>query len=344
MPKFLIIKPDPLSGKRSGRGTRGRNLELFLREYFGSNSVRTIDVKSLSGSNSYNVDHLFVGIPSEVSHKELKRVSFREIHLFDYGDHEKVIWENTDKELLSSMAKSYLKTWTQKNWGDEFNWGALPIRRHKRLSYCIKWHNFFTRTHRSEMERAVDTTFIGNPAVSWNDNPISKNINIRIQWLEEISSCNRFSFSGGFFRRGSETEAYRENASETLKAYFLQKGRVNFLSYFNLMINAKTALAPPGNALWSYRHYEAIYAGSIPVSADFQEADMLVPLPVQGMVHVGSGESVLRHIELALKTRRDHPELPSSNMESLERYLSNGLYDRRKTLLLKRFMGQIEKD
>ena len=58
---------------------------------------------------------------------------------------EKVIWENTDKELLCSITKSYLKTWTQNNWGDEFNWGTLPIRRHKRLSFCVKWNKFFIK-------------------------------------------------------------------------------------------------------------------------------------------------------------------------------------------------------
>ena len=142
MPKFLIIEPEPLSGHRSGRGARGRNLELFLKEYYGSSSVSTIGVEELSGSNSYKTDHLFIGIPSLISRKDLERTSFKKVHLFDYGDHEKIIWGNTDKELLSSMTKSYLKPWTQNNWGDEFDWGTLPIRRHKSLSFCFRVNKF----------------------------------------------------------------------------------------------------------------------------------------------------------------------------------------------------------
>jgi len=71
---------------------------------------------------------------------------------------------------------------------------------------------------------------------------------------------------------------------------------------------------------------------------------MLVPLPKNGMVHVGSGESVLPSLEQAIKIRKDNPKLPAQNFEYLEQYMSNGLYDCRKRLLLERFMKQIEKD
>ena len=344
MPSFLIIEAGALSGHRSGRGARGRNLELFLKEYYGSSSVSTIGIEKLSGLRSYKIDHLFVGIPSNISRNDLKRISFKKIHLFDYGDHEKVIWGNTDKELLGSMTKSYLKPWTQKNWGDEFNWGTLPIRRHKWLSFCVKLNNFIKGSPGNNQERPFDTTFLGNPVVSQQENGGTKNINTRIQWLEEISTDNQFSFSGGFFMRGANAERMKEQANKNLKRLFLKKGRAHFISYFNLMLKAKSALAPPGNALWSYRHYEAIYAGSIPVSGDFREADMLVPLPMEGMVHVGKGESVIPHIQRSLKMKKDNPRLPTKNLESVERYMTNGLYDRKKSALIERFMSQIERD
>ena len=344
MPSFLIIEARSLSGHRSGRGARGRNLELFLKEYYGSSSVSTIGIEKLSGSSSYKADHLFIGIPSLISRKDLERISFKKIHLFDYGDHEKVIWGNTDKELLGSMTKSYLKPWTQNNWGDEFNWGTLPIRRHKWLSFCVKWNKFLKKSPLNNRERPFDTTFLGNPVVDWKENYGTKNRNTRIQWLEEISSDNQFSFSGGFFMRGTDAQRMKENASKTLEQLFLKKGRINFISYFNLMTNAKTALTPPGNALWSYRHYEAIYAGGIPVSSDFREAKMLVPLPINGMIHVGKGESVIPHIDAALRMLKDNPELPAKNLAFVERYMTNGLYDRKKSDLIERFMNQIERD
>ena len=344
MPKFLIIEPDQSKEQKSGRGARGRNLELFLQEYYRKSAASTISLKELSGSNSYKVDHLFIGIPSQISRKELNRVSCRKVHLFDYGDHEKVIWKNTDKELLSSVARSYLKTWTQKNWGNEFNWGTLPIRRHKRLYYCARWSNFLTKDSFNKMERNFDTTFLGNPMVGWTEDYGDERRITRIKWLEEISSEKRFSFSGGFFKREINSELINKSSNELFKQLFLKKGRINFISYYNLMQNAQTALTPPGNALWSYRHYEAIYAGALPISADFRAAKMLTPLPKDGMIHVGKGESVLPHLEEALRVRRDNPELPNQNLQSIEKYMSYGLYDRKKTLLLERFMKQIEKD
>ena len=342
MPSFLIIEPEPLNEQKAGRGARGKNLEIFLGKYFGNRSVSIINHKDLTAGNSFVVDHLFIGIPSAISKKELGKISFNRLHLFDYGDHEKVNWGHSDEDLLRPLAHSYLKSWTQEDWGDEFNWGTLPIRRSKSLCLCVKANNLLNRILDPARSRPVDTTFLGNPVVGWKEVYGDQPKYTRVHWLDEISSSSQFTFSGGFFMRGRDAETFRFNASEKLKPLFLQKGRMNFLSYFNLMLNSKTALAPPGNALWSYRHYESIYAGTIPISADFRRADMLVPLPKDGMMHVGKGESVLPHVDQALKARKDDPRLPSRNLESLDKYLTNGLYDRKKSLLLERFMKQIE--
>ena len=340
MPSFLIIEPEPLNGQKAGRGARGRNLELFLKRYFGRRSVSMIGLEDLAGKRSYSVDHLFLGIPSSITKNDLMKVSFERLHLFDYGDHEKVIWGHSDEGLLRPLAKTYLKPWIQKSWGDEFKWGALPIRRSGSLYLCVKASRFLQA---GEGQRNIDATFLGNPVVGWQETYGGELKYTRIHWLEEVVSCGRHSLSGGFFMRGREAEQFRANASRIMSPLFLNKGRVNFLSYFSLMAHAKTALCPPGNALWSYRHYESIYAGALPISSDFREADMLVPLPDDGMFHVGSGESVLPCLDEALKARKDNPNLATSNLESVEQYLTNGLYDHRKRLLLERFMMQIER-
>ena len=341
MPKFLIVKPGALNGQQGGRGARGRNLEKFLKLYYGSASVSTVSVEKLSSRASFSVDHLFIGIPSAISSKELDRLNYQKLHLFDYRDNEKIIWGDTDESMLRSKTSSYLKAWTQEDWDEGFEWGALPIRRNKSLPYYLKLCRLAKGRAYLDRERPNDTTFLGNPVVTWKENNESDEPNVRVQWLEEIASTGQITFSGGFFMRGQDAETFRLNASEKLKPLFLQKGRMNFISYFNLMLNSKTALAPPGNALWSYRHYEAIYAGTIPISGDFRRADMLVPLPKAGMIHVGKGEPVLPYVDKALKTRKDDPRLPSRNLEALEKYLTNGLYDRKKSLLLERFMKQI---
>ena len=118
-------------------------------------------------------------------------------------------------------------------------------------------------------------------------------------------------------------------------------GRVGFFSYFSHLSRSRVALAPAGNARWSYRHYEALYAGAIVVTTDFRHIDTLIPLPLEGMVHVEDGVSVLPAIDEALAMRRTYPELAEENIRFLERYLHHGDYCRKKPLLADRFMEQL---
>ena len=344
MPSFLIIEAEALKGVKPGRGARGKNLEDFLKTYYGSRSVSMTSVNKLSGQISYCTDHLFIGIPSSITKSDLKKISFKNLHLFDYGDNKGIIWGQSDKEFLCSITKSYLKTWTQNNWGEEFNWGTLPIRRNRSLALSVKWNNLFNRAHNLSRIRPTDTTFLGNPVVNWKENFSSVLKNTRVQWLEEISAQEKYSFSGGFFMRNEEAKGLKEQAPDSLKPFFLEKGRLNFFSYFNLMLNSKTALTPPGNALWSYRHYESLYAGTIPITGSFRNTEMLIPLPLSGMIHLVEGESIIHGIEKALKMRNDRPNVTCDNLDFIECYLSNGLYDRRKKRLIARFMTQIERN
>lgn len=341
MPRFLIVEPGALNGQRGGRGTRGRNLEVFLKLYYGSSSVSTVSVERITSKASFSVDHLFIGIPSPISRKELDRVNYKKLHLFDYRDNEKTIWGETDENLLRSKTSSYLKAWSQADWDEGFDWGTLPIRRNSSLPYYLKFCRLTKGRSYINRERPTDTTFLGNPVVIWKENYGSKMMNSRIQWMEEIVSEERFTLSGGFFMHGSVTEELKATTSPSLQPLFLNKGRINFISYFNLMLNAKTALAPPGNALWSYRHYEAVYAGAIPLSSDFRNAKMLVPLPNDGIVHVKKGESVIPRLEMALKLKKDNPNLPARNLEFVEQFMKDGTYHRTKSKLLERFMSQL---
>ena len=174
-------------------------------------------------------------------------------------------------------------------------------------------------------------------------NPESDPKYIRVNWLEEISSHNKFSFEGGFFMRGKSAQVLKDKASDSIKILLFKKGRINFFSYFNMMLNSKSTLTPPGNALWSYRHYESIYAGAIPISADFRHARMLVPLPMDGMIHIRNGNSVTRGVEKALQKLTDRPCIIKENLDFVEEYLTNGLYDKNKKRLLERFMKQINR-
>ena len=338
MPTFLIIEPN----SQGGRGARGRNLAVFLSTYFGSRSVKKIHLRSLNKKKTFSVDHLLLGIPSHLTKQELSCISYKSVHLFDYEDNQKVIWGDSDEQFLRTLTNSYLKTWKQKNWDEGFSWGTLPIRRSPSLPFCFIFENWRNKLSSSERIKTIDTTFLGNPLVDWKENYSGKLRCVRMQWLDEIANQNKFSFSGGFFIRGEAVLKLKNQSNESLKKLFLNRGRINFISYFNQMLAAKTALAPPGNALWSYRHYESIYAGCIPITADFREAEMLVPLPLKGMIHLINGESVLSGIEEALKLRKENSSIVKDNLELLESYLTNGMYDKKKKRLINKFMKQIE--
>lgn len=342
--KFLIIEPFGINGKKSGRGARGKNLKVFLDTYYGKNSTSLISYKKFHSSNTFSVDHLFIGIPSAITAKDLNRINYKKIHLFDYGDNHCIDWGDSDSELFLSCYDTYLKPWVQDNWSDAIRWGTLPIRRNRSLALSLMITRFKgSEIYENSNGRKYDLSFLGNPVVGWSEKPGSEPKYIRVNWLEEISLQNKFSFKGGFFMRGESAHRLRDEASDSMKHYFLNKGRMNFFSYFNLMINSKSTLAPPGNALWSYRHYESIYAGTMPISADFRHARMLIPLPLDGMIHIRNGDSVVRGVEKAVKKLTDCPFIIKENLNFIEKYLTNGLYDKKKKQLLERFMSQINR-
>jgi hypothetical protein len=68
----------------------------------------------------------------------------------------------------------------------------------------------------------------------------------------------------------------------------------------------------------------------------------LIPLPVDGMIHVPDGVSVLEAIDNALALRRQAPELAAANIRQLEHFLQDGDYTRQKPELMDRFLTQFE--
>jgi hypothetical protein len=128
---------------------------------------------------------------------------------------------------------------------------------------------------------------------------------------------------------------------DDLESLCYPRGRVDFFSYFYNLQRSRVALAPAGNARWSYRHYEAIYAGASLVSADFRKSKVLIPLPLETMHHVPDRGSVLPAIDEALGARQSNPEIANQNICFLERYLKHGDYCREKPELMDRFLEQL---
>jgi hypothetical protein len=332
MPRFLIVHAD----FPCGRGSRGRNLARFLAIYHGRRSVQEVTSRELLAGPPLSADTLFIGLPSDVGKTHLKNVTFQHAVLFDYQDYPSPIWQQSDRDLLLSLTNTYLKPWVEPDWDYGLTMGVLPIRRHVRLKWYLQCQGWFSwRRDPHDRRRKYDVAFVGNATA------LAGTFHQRVEWLREIQdAAGRYSFWGGLVVRKRDREHLAKQFAD-LQALYYPHGRVDFLSYFRNLQRARVALAPAGNARWSYRHYEAIYAGASLVSTDFRQAHVLIPLPLENMHHVPDHDPVLPVIDEALSDRERHPEKVAENIRFLERYLQHGDYSRARPELMDRFLAQL---
>ena len=137
-------------------------------------------------------------------------------------------WGDSDSELLLSCYDTYLKPWVQDNWSSSIRWGTLPIRRNRSLSLSLKFVRFQGRKiYENSNGRKHDLSFLEIQLLDGEKTP-----NLILSILELIGSKkfldNKFSFEGGFFMRGKSALVLKDKASDSIKSYFLKKGRINF--------------------------------------------------------------------------------------------------------------------
>lgn len=326
--KFLIVSADGTSG----RGSRGLSLYWFLTCFHGRRAVKVVSTADLR-SGSYSADIVFVGLPSEVREDDLARVRYRQLVLFDYQDTVKV-WLDEDREFLRGMTNRYLKVWSEPGWPTEWKWGVLPIRRQVRLPLYLRYLGLKSQFGARPPERVWDVSFLGAPTGLGVGSQ-------RVQWLREIRGAgDGVRFWGGLVVPESYYQHLNAHGVDTTGLTY-DGGRVSFNKFFDMMLVSKAVLTPMGNARWSYRHYEAIYAGAIPVSCDMRRTTTLIPLPLDGMVHVPDGASVLPSIAEALALPAKSPGVRAANVAFLEQYLEYGDYSRRKPALMELFLAQL---
>ncbi len=321
-----------MAGGRSGRGTRGLNLFWFLKTFHGS-AVQVMSSAALR-RGAQSCDVLFVGLPSELTKDDLARVRHRQLVLFDYEDQAKLLVEGPN-EFFSGLTDRYLKVWNEPGWPSPWKFGVLPIRRQARLPLYLRWLGLKTMFGTRPPERDYDVTFLGAPTGQVAHSQ-------RVQWMQQISTTDEeFAFWGGLV--ASQWSRDRLAAAGIDWAPLLYEGgRVPYTEFFDMMRRARVVLTPMGNAPWSYRHYEAIYAGAIPVSCDLRQVKTLIPLPLDGMVHVPENAPVVPKIMEGLQLAR-RPEVMQKNLQFLERYLHYGDYTRSKPELMDTFDAQLKR-
>jgi hypothetical protein len=337
---YLVILADRAN---AGRGVRGYALAWFLRTYFGRRAVAIATLNDARGS-PIAADTAFIGLPSSFSAEDLARAfaSCHRVVPFDYLDQHELAWTPEQEAALRLFGDHYLKPWFEPAWRHDLRMGLLPLRLSGRLSAAVIADRILRRLG-GRPRPNYDVAFLGRPNRTrfLVDGKIQK-VDQRIHWLRELNPLqSEFSFWGGLTGEDHTDmeEIVRENGD--VSDLFYRGREVNFITYWQALRHSRVLLAPGGNAPWTYRHYECLYAGGVVVTVDYRERDLLVPLPRENMVHVPDGASVVPAVRVALEQSRRRPTLGEENFKHLERYLRFGAYSRSRPALIERFLAQL---
>ncbi|MBC7820475.1 MAG: hypothetical protein IAG10_26620 [Planctomycetaceae bacterium] len=338
MSRFLIVQCDA----NCGRGARGANLSRFLRIFHGRGAVELVNAQDLERGPVRETDVLFVGMPTVLEPQHLARIRFRQAVLFDYSDVGGPVWSPESEPWLRSLTDIYLKPWVEESWDFGLRWGVLPIRRYPGLTWHVKiLRGLFRGRYPDLCRRDHEVSFLGNSTAYYGVDSNNRYYQ-RIDWLRELQqSRRRFAFWGGL-QASVEKRALLQTKFDDLSDLMAPSGRLLFSQFFYHLLRSQVVLTPTGNARWSYRHYEAIYAGASLVSTDFRSVRTLIPLPLDNMQHVADHALVVPAIEAALERRVRESSLPRQNIDFLETYLQDGDYHRRKPQLMDEFLSQID--
>ena len=336
MPRFLIVQTD----SKCGRGARGANLSQFLRVFHGRRAVEMLSTRDLERGPVRDTDVLLLGMPTALRPEHLTKVRFRQAALFDYSDIGGPAWTPDSEAWLRSLTDLYLKPWVEDSWDFGLRWGVLPIRRYPGLTWHVKLLRGLFRGRFPDLcSRDHDVSFLGN-CTAYRGVDSNQRYYQRVEWLRELQrSGKQHSFWGGL-QLSNANRVRLQPEFEDLPALMAPSGRLLFSQFFYNLLRSKVVLTPAGNARWSYRHYEAIYAGAMLVSTDFRSTRTLIPLPLDNMLHVADHAPVVPAIEAALERRTREPDLPRQSIEFLEQFLQDGDYHRRKPRLMDEFLAQ----
>jgi len=337
MKKFLVVQSE-MPGH--GRGVNGRTLVQFLRTYAGFGAVACCTAADLLRGGPPRAETVFLGLPSPVADRHLARLRGGRLVLFDLFDHHYPLWSEANRAPLLEASGLYLKAWNDVRWDFGVRMGVAPIRRYGKLRLALARGRLRRALGWPDPPHRYDVLFLG-AATQRDPGPVepARLSNQRVDWLLEVATQGRHLALWGGLLGQTMAPALRARYGDLTP--FTLRHKVPFRRYFRALQQSRVALTPEGNAPWSYRHYEAIYARSMIVTSDFRPMRTLIPLPSEGMVHVEAGQPVLPAIERALALRREQPGLLEENVRFLERYLDRGLYSRRRPELWERFVAQL---
>ncbi|MFM7843183.1 MAG: glycosyltransferase [Planctomycetota bacterium] len=350
--RFTVVISDVARHDRGYKGTRafwwlasrfGSYAELslywFLVEYFGRRNVTLLRPSQLLESGqSHETDWLFVGIPTTLGPAHLANLKFRQLALYDSTDMHGLNFGESNVPWLLSQTDLCLKNFRDRRWQLPLRVGFLPIKRpplNNRLHWALRWRDL-RQCWGAAPERVFDVGFVARPTGSIETNE-------RLRWMLELKRDRPdWKLWGGLVGGDKWRATFRDHAdAQTLAPCFLNRRKIGFFEYFQGLCRSRVALAPSGYAPWTYRHFEALYAGCAVVSNDLSDYEFLIPFPRDGMVEVAAGASVVPAIERALTLATEHPQLAEENQAYLNRWLDRGHYSRSRHEMLDRFMAEL---
>ncbi len=352
MKQYTVVISDVVGYDAGFRGTKAfwwlssyvgayaqLSLYWFLTAYFGRSNVQLLRPSELLDRKvKLKTDILFVGIPTQLNAQHLSGIKFKRLVLYDASDNNELNFEFSDRRFLESQTDVCLKNWRDDRWQETFKIALLPIKRppwNNRLRNALNLESL-GRSLGGPVKRRFDVGFVARPTGSLTTNQ-------RLRWLVEIST-NRpdFKLWGGLVGNPDMRQlAEKEVPPAILQNLWLNKKKIGFQSYFTGLRQSKVALAPSGYAPWTYRHFEAMYAGCVVVSNDLSHYEFLIPFPRETMVEVGDHESVTPAIDRALSMIEKSPDIAQENRKYLERWLDRGKYSHKCKDTLDRFFGQL---
>ncbi|MEM9586075.1 MAG: hypothetical protein AAGA03_02240 [Planctomycetota bacterium] len=315
-------------------------LYWFLCAYFGRRSVRLMRPSELLGlTRPIDTEWLFIGLPTRLGKGHLTQVRYRHAALYDSTDLHGVHFGSSDQSFLLSVTDLVLKNWRDDRWDfPGMRIGLLPIKRPP----------INNRLHLSLLRAQVEDRIAGSPSRDHDVGFVARPTGVlannqRVQWLLQLKRDRpQLRLWGGLVGDQTWKDAADKGAdTHLLDACWWRERKVGFAEYFAGLRRSKVALAPAGYAPWSYRHFEALYAGCAVVSNDLSHLEYLIPFPRESLVEIPDGGSITQGVDQALNLFQDRPDVANQNRRHLDRWLQSGRYDRRCPDTLDRFYQQM---
>jgi hypothetical protein len=338
---WLVITADDVD---AGRGVRGYALVWFLETYFGKRQVAALTPDEFRKS-PIAASTLCLGLPSSQSAKEIEQLIRnarpRRVAVFDYLDQHELAWTAEQAAVLRRHTDLYLKPWFEPAWNYDLRMGLLPLRIRSRMSTAVTLDRIARRLGRKAQPRH-DVAFLGRPnRTRLLCNGEVEKYDQRLIWLRELQrQAPELKFWGGLSRGDDPDHVEQVAQFGDFSDLRYPAGKARFGAFWKALSHSRVLLAPGGNVPWTYRHYECLYAGGVVVTIDYRQRDMLIPLPVDLMVHVPDRAAVLPSIREALEYSEARPWLRDDVYVHLDRYLKRGAYSADRPHLIERFRRQ----